>query len=71
MLNQKLNFNYDKILKWATISSVSLLILALIFKIRTLIIAAELFILILILATIFGTVYSVATKYDNKNKENK
>lgn len=66
MFNKKLNVNFQNFIYAFSIGSVGLLFLALILKIRTLIIVGELFILLSILGMIFGIMFSIASKYDKK-----
>lgn len=68
-MNQKIKINYDRILKWISFGSIGLLILALCFKTRTLIIAAELLIFLSILGMIFSAIYSLASKYEQKQND--
>jgi uncharacterized membrane protein YjfL (UPF0719 family) len=70
MFNKKLTVNYDGILKWISLGSIGLLILALCFKVRMLIIAAELFIFLSIMAMIFSAIYSLVSKHENENTKN-
>lgn len=66
MFNKKLNVNFQNFAYAFSIGSVGLLFLALILKIRTLIIVGELFIFLSIIGMIFGILFSIVSKYDKK-----
>lgn len=68
MLKTKIKVNFQSFINWFSACSVILLIVAFVLKIKTLIIAGELLILLSIIGMIFGIFYSILSKYDKTNK---
>lgn len=72
-LNEKLNIpvNWNKVIKYSMWIIWSLFVIAIVLKIRTILVVAELLGALLIFGLIFGGVYALINKYSsNKGKEN-
>ena len=66
MLKKKLNVNFRTYINIFSVGSIILFLVALTFKIKTLIVAGELLIILSIIGVIFGMIYSIVSKHEKQ-----
>ena len=68
MFKTKISVNFNSVLKYSAIGAITLMIVSLVFRIKTLVILAEFLTAIIIIALIVTALYSLLEKYSPETK---
>jgi uncharacterized membrane protein len=68
MFKNKITVNFNDVLKYSVIGAVLLMIISLVFRIKTLVILAECLTAFIILALVIAAIYSLLEKYSPETK---